>query len=165
MQTKTKLQIRTERRTTPTVRVPIVVACLWPKTGENLGTLARTVDAVGATMVVPDTANATSALRRGDTIGLHNILWSTIADPETYLRTVDARIVAVELAWDAEPLSNLVAAHFDTVLLLGHEATGIPQWALDLADETVEIPMTGVGSSLNVAVAGSLVLYKLAGLT
>jgi tRNA (guanosine-2'-O-)-methyltransferase len=29
----------------------------------------------------------------------------------------------------------------------------------------IEIPMMGIGQSLNVAVAGSLVLYKLAGLS
>jgi tRNA (guanosine-2'-O-)-methyltransferase len=32
------------------------------------------------------------------------------------------------------------------------------------ADACVEIPMVGRGASLNVAVAGSLVLYRLAGL-
>jgi tRNA (guanosine-2'-O-)-methyltransferase len=31
--------------------------------------------------------------------------------------------------------------------------------------EAVEIPMIGIGASLNVAVAGSLVLYKLAGMS
>jgi len=36
--------------------------------------------------------------------------------------------------------------------------------ALDLLDEVVEIPMVGSGASLNVAAAGSLVLYRLAGL-
>jgi tRNA (guanosine-2'-O-)-methyltransferase len=50
------------------------------------------------------------------------------------------------------------------VVVLGHESTGIPPEALDLLDGAVEIPMVGTGSSLNVAVAGSLVLYKLAGL-
>jgi tRNA (guanosine-2'-O-)-methyltransferase len=33
----------------------------------------------------------------------------------------------------------------------------------DLLDVAVEIPMIGSGKSLNVAVAGSLVLYRLAG--
>ena len=33
------------------------------------------------------------------------------------------------------------------------------------ADDCVEIPMVGRGASLNVAVAGSLVLYRLAGLS
>jgi tRNA (guanosine-2'-O-)-methyltransferase len=49
-------------------------------------------------------------------------------------------------------------------MVLGHEATGLPPEALHLLDGAVEIPMLGTGMSLNVAVAGSLVLYKLAGL-
>ena len=48
--------------------------------------------------------------------------------------------------------------------MLGHEQSGIPDEAVELLDIAVEIPMVGTGSSLNVAVAGSLVLYKLAGL-
>ncbi|GAA3749581.1 tRNA G18 (ribose-2'-O)-methylase SpoU [Spinactinospora alkalitolerans] len=43
-------------------------------------------------------------------------------------------------------------------------AHGVPPEALELVDAAVEIPMVGTGTSLNVAVAGSLVLYKLAGL-
>jgi tRNA (guanosine-2'-O-)-methyltransferase len=35
---------------------------------------------------------------------------------------------------------------------------------MELIDAAVEIPMPGTGASLNVAVAGSLVLYRLAGL-
>ena len=45
-----------------------------------------------------------------------------------------------------------------------HEQTGIPPEAVELLDVAVEIPMVGSGASLNVAVAGSLVLYRLAGL-
>jgi tRNA (guanosine-2'-O-)-methyltransferase len=40
----------------------------------------------------------------------------------------------------------------------------VPEELVEAADECVEIPMVGQGSSLNVAVAGSLVLYRLAGL-
>jgi tRNA G18 (ribose-2'-O)-methylase SpoU len=50
------------------------------------------------------------------------------------------------------------------VAVLGHETTGIPPGALDLLDTVVEIPMVVTGDSLNVAVAGSLVLYRPAGL-
>jgi tRNA C32,U32 (ribose-2'-O)-methylase TrmJ len=45
----------------------------------------------------------------------------------------------------------------------GHERDGIPDEAMELVDVAVEIPMVGWGASLNVAVAGSLVLYRLAG--
>jgi tRNA (guanosine-2'-O-)-methyltransferase len=40
----------------------------------------------------------------------------------------------------------------------------VPDEHVEAADACVEIPMVGVGASLNVAVAGSLVLYRLAGL-
>jgi tRNA (guanosine-2'-O-)-methyltransferase len=48
--------------------------------------------------------------------------------------------------------------------LLGNEPSGLPGDMLWAADTCVEIPMLGVGTSLDVAVAGSLVLYRLAGL-
>ena len=74
------------------------------------------------------------------------------------------RIVAVELAEGAIPLPRLEPARERTMVLLGHERHGVPEEVVDLADTCVEIPMLGVGMSLNVAVAGSLVLYRLAGL-
>ncbi|WP_308283401.1 TrmH family RNA methyltransferase [Pseudonocardia nigra] len=49
-------------------------------------------------------------------------------------------------------------------MLLGHERDGVPPEALARTDQVVEIRMIGTGSSLNVAVAGSLVAYKLAGM-
>jgi tRNA (guanosine-2'-O-)-methyltransferase len=70
----------------------------------------------------------------------------------------------VELAEDATPLTRLEPARGPTVVLLGHEHHGVPDDVCPLLDAVVEIPMVGMGSSLNVAVAGSLVLYKLAGL-
>lgn len=73
-------------------------------------------------------------------------------------------VVGVELAEDAVPLTRLEPARTRTVVLLGHEHRGIPEEAWLLNDEVVEIPIVGQGASLNVAVAGSLVLYRLAGL-
>lgn len=73
-------------------------------------------------------------------------------------------IVGVELTDEAVRLADLPTARQPTVVVLGHEQTGIPPEALDLLDATVEILMVGTGASLNVAVAGSLVLYRLAGL-
>jgi tRNA (guanosine-2'-O-)-methyltransferase len=70
----------------------------------------------------------------------------------------------VELADDATRLVDLAPASQRTVVVLGHEHHGIPDEAWEQLDEIVEIPMVGSGASLNVAVAGSLVLYKLAGL-
>ena len=54
----------------------------------------------------------------------------------------------------ADPLHWLTAERAKVTRVVG----------VELADEAVELPMIGTGASLNVAVAGSLVLYKLAGL-
>jgi len=79
-------------------------------------------------------------------------------------RATGSRVVGVELADEAIRLADLPAADRRTVMVLGHEATGIPSDALELLDCAAEIPMVGTGHSLNVAVAGSLVLCRLAGL-
>jgi tRNA (guanosine-2'-O-)-methyltransferase len=87
-------------------------------------------------------------------------------DPVAWLsrhREEGSRIVGVELADEAIRLADLTAARERTAVLLGHDHDGIPDDAIELIDVAVEIPMIGTGASLNVAVAGSLVLYRLAG--
>ncbi len=78
-------------------------------------------------------------------------------------RLAGYRVIGIELADEAIRLADLPAARERTIAVLGHEQAGIPPEALDLLDAAVEIPMIGTGASLNVAVAGSLVLYRLAG--
>lgn len=144
----------------------LIVAPLWVADEANLGTLLRTCDAVGACMAVPGTDHYHRALDRGDTLPrrphVHWVRRSKLAWIAEQRAT--GRIVAVELAEDATPLARLATARTRTVVLLGHEHDGVPAEAWDLIDEVVEIPMVGRGTSLNVAVAGSLVLYRLAGL-
>ena len=70
----------------------------------------------------------------------------------------------MELADEAVHPADLPAVRRRTIIVLGHEATATPPKALNLLDAAIEIPILGTGISLNVAVAGSLVLYQLAGL-
>ncbi|WP_432839433.1 TrmH family RNA methyltransferase [Dactylosporangium sp. CA-092794] len=144
----------------------LIAAPLWPMHGANLGTLLRTCDAVGACLAVPPFRWVDEALARGNTLRRPTCV-HRIGDPLRWLaaeRGTGTRIIGVELADEAIRLADLPAARGRTVMVLGHESTGIPPEALDLLDAAVEIPMVGTGMSLNVAVAGSLVLYKLAGL-
>jgi tRNA (guanosine-2'-O-)-methyltransferase len=106
------------------------------------------------------------ALARGNTLRRPACVHRT-GSPLRWLaaeRAAGAQILGVELAEDAIRLADLPAARCRTVAVLGHEHSGIPPEALDFLDAAVEIPMVGTGHSLNVAVAASLVLYKLAGL-
>ncbi len=132
----------------------------------NLGTLLRTCDAVGACLVVPREAWVRRAVEKGNTLRRHSCV-HRVSDPLHWVeaqRRAGSRLLAVELADEAIRLGDLPAALQRTVVLLGHERDGVPPEALALADEVVEIPMIGTGLSLNVAVAGSLVAYKLAGM-
>ena len=147
----------------------LVVAPLWVAYQANLGTLLRTCDAAGACLAVPDTPHYRHALSIGDSRGLARrccIHWiNTGKDRWIRLqRQAGWRILAVELADDAIPLPRLAPAAQPTIVLLGHETQGVPAEHVETADACIEIPMVGIGASLNVAVAGSLVLYRLAGL-
>jgi tRNA (guanosine-2'-O-)-methyltransferase len=144
----------------------LVAAPLWPMHGANLGTLLRTCDAVGACLAVPRLPWVPEALARGNTLRRPACVHWTRGDPTRWLReqqSSGARIIGIELADEAVRLADLPAARQRTIAVLGHERSGIPPEALDLLDVAVEIPMIGTGASLNVAVAGSLVLYRLAG--
>jgi tRNA (guanosine-2'-O-)-methyltransferase len=121
---------------------------------------------VGACLAVPGQPWVKEAVARGNTLRQPTCIhW--VRDPISWLiqeRSAGTRVIAVELADEAIRLADLPAARTRTVAVLGHERDGIPPAALDLLDAAVEIPVVGNGSSLNVAVAGSLVLYRLAGL-
>jgi tRNA G18 (ribose-2'-O)-methylase SpoU len=118
-------------------------------------------------MAVPASEHYRRALARGDTLKrrlhIHWLDRPKLAWIE-HQRDRGSVMVAIELADDAGPLTRLEPARQRTVVLLGHEHRGVPEEAWPLIDDVVEIPMTGQGASLNVAVAGSLVLYRLAGL-
>jgi len=165
MSIKTSAEIRLERRRVPNPVADLTLACLWPKKGENLGTALRTCDAVNARMVVPEDKPARMAILRGNTIGLHNSPVELVDDWWAWLWRAASmsRVVGVELAHDSIPLTELEPMAGPTIVLVGHEVSGIPNEALSLCDQIVEIPMVGVGNSLNVAVSASLVLYKLRG--
>lgn len=146
----------------------LIVAPLWVAYDANLGTLLRTCDAIGACLAVPRTRHYEEALAKGDTLrGRRPCIHWVAPTKEHWIehqKRSGKRLVAVELAEGATPLPQLVPARQSTVLLLGHEHNGVPDEVLAGVDECVEIPMVGWGSSLNVAVAGSLVAYRLAGL-
>jgi tRNA (guanosine-2'-O-)-methyltransferase len=147
----------------------LIVAPLWVAYRANLGTLLRTCDAVGACIAVPDTDHYRDALAIGDTLRSSRrpcIHWVRRGKARWIedQRAAGWHIVAVELAEGATPLPRLEPSRQPTVVLLGHEQNGIPEDIVAGADGCVEIPMVGRGASLNVAVAGSLVLYRLAGL-
>lgn len=128
--------------------------------------MLRTCDAVGACIAVPRRPWINEALQQGNTLRDPACVHWVNGEVTGWLARQKATsdIVGVELTDESVRLADLPAARRRTVMLLGHEREGLPPEALELVDVAVEIPMVGRGASLNVAVAGSLVLYRLSGL-
>jgi tRNA (guanosine-2'-O-)-methyltransferase len=108
-----------------------------------------------------------TALAKGNTLRRPVCVHWTGPDPVEWLALQKdqdgTRIISVELADEAIRLGDLPAARCRTIVVLGHERDGIPPGAMELAGTAVEVPVIGWGASVNVAVAGSLVLCRLAG--
>jgi tRNA (guanosine-2'-O-)-methyltransferase len=145
----------------------IVVAQLWPMHGVNLGTMLRSAEYCGACFTVPHYPWVPQALHKGYTIkqrpDVHWVRPNALGWLEAQ-KSKGTRILAVELADEAVPLTRLKPASEKTIMVLGHEQTGIPPEALEYIDECVEIRGTGVGTTLNVSCAGTAVLLRLADL-
>lgn len=137
----------------------MIVAPLWIENHKNVGTLARTCEALGADLVVPATFRR--EVRNGNTVK-YPALYLEPTEIKRWVRhvTFNRHVVAVETG--GKPLGDFTPDR-DVVLILGSEGIGTPQWALDLIEDVATIPQVGQGPCLNLAVAGSIAAYHFAG--
>lgn len=132
----------------------------------NLGTLIRTADALGAAGVVllKDTADLYNPKVVRSTMGslFHLPVLTGVepADLETWCRKNGYALWATALE-GAEDMTKLQWPA-KTALVLGSEAEGVSPELLKAADQKVKIPMAGQAESLNVAVAGGIVMFQAA---
>lgn len=123
---------------------------------QNIGTLWRTAYILGASFIF--TINHRYKKQSSDVTKA----WSKIPlyhykDFEDFRSSIPyaASIVAVEMVDSAEPLAEFKHPE-RSVYLLGNEASGIPPVLLEQCHACIYLPGA---YSLNVAVAGSLVIY------
>ena len=141
----------------------LVLDCLQDP--QNLGALLRTAEAVGvdgvviardrAASVTPAVANASS----GATEHLRIARVTNITRTLQTLKEYGVWIAGLEDAPGAQEYwnSNLTGS---IALVVGSEGQGIRRLVLQTCDVLVKLPMRGKVTSLNAAVAGSIVLYE-----
>jgi tRNA (guanosine-2'-O-)-methyltransferase len=83
----------------------------------------------------------------------------TLADALAHLRERGLRVLAADPDPSAIPFRE-VDYTLPTALLVGNEDFGVSPEALAAADGRVNIPMEGMGTSLNVSVATALLLFE-----
>lgn len=130
----------------------------------NLGTLLRACDATGtsALILLDDCADPTSVEAVRASMGAYFTIPVAMASSEEFLR------------WKQQHGATLTGAALDpravhyrsasygapALLMVGNEAQGLPPSLLEAADQLVIMPMLGRADSLNVAMAGTLLLYE-----
>ena len=133
----------------------------------NLGTVLRTIDAVGGAgciLVARCTDPFHPRTVRASKGALFTVPIARAADVETLLDWARRRGVhtVATSARGGEPYRE-AGCELPAAIVLGSEHEGLAQTTIEAADRLVTIPMRGSMSSLNVAVAASLLLYELKG--
>lgn len=140
-----------------------------PGSPGNLGTLIRSADAFGAGGVIvtghaadlydPATVRAST----GSIFSMPSVRVEAPTRVTGWLDRLRADGVPVRLiGTDEEATVELADAQLTgpLVIVVGNETTGMSAAWRDACDETVRIPIGGAASSLNAAVAASIVLYQ-----
>lgn len=131
----------------------------------NLGTLIRTADAVAATAIIllePCVDPFDPKTVRGTMGSLFNVPFFRVPTPVTilpFLREQRYQIVGADgrlgqIAWQNEGMAN------KTVLVLGNEARGLSDDLHPFLTNYVRLPLLGQAESLNVAIAGGILMYE-----
>jgi 23S rRNA (guanosine2251-2'-O)-methyltransferase len=131
---------------------------------QNVGTLIRTAETIGAHGVVlpgrraaeitPAVVNASA----GATEHLPIVVVSNLAQTIAELQKAGVWVVGVE---DDERAQEYDRADLDMplALVIGAEGTGLARLTRERCDFLIKLPMRGQIASLNASVAGSIVLY------
>jgi TrmH family RNA methyltransferase len=129
----------------------------------NLGSLIRSSEAIGGAgfiLVGPQIDPFAPAVVRASMGALfgQTLIRTNDRSLRNWVRRHRCRVIG------ASPDGSADLHHFDfprpTILVLGEERRGLTPLQRDLCSNFVRIPMVGVADSLNLAVAGSLLLYE-----
>lgn len=131
----------------------------------NAGTLLRSAEAVGAWGVVfgEDSVDPYSPKTvRASAGAIHRVrvVEAPLADCAAKLRGHGARLVGADQRAET-PMEDLDVTG-PVALVLGNESRGLPSDLAPFLDEQVRIPMSGRVESLNVAMAGTVLLFDVA---
>jgi TrmH family RNA methyltransferase len=129
----------------------------------NLGSLIRTSEAIGGAgfiLVGPQIDPFAPAVVRASMGALfrQTLIRTNDRSFRNWVRRHRCRVIG------ASPDGSADLHRFDyprpTILVLGEERRGLTPLQRDLCSDLVRIPMVGAADSLNLAVAGSLLLYE-----
>ncbi|HEX6542931.1 MAG TPA: 23S rRNA (guanosine(2251)-2'-O)-methyltransferase RlmB [Ktedonobacterales bacterium] len=144
---------------------PLVVVLDAIQDVQNLGSLIRTAEAVGAHGIIIPEHRAAGLTPAVDKTSAGAVEFLPVARVTNLTRTLDdlkrQGLWCIGLADDAEIAYDQANLKGPIALVVGNEAKGISRLARQHCDQLIRLPMRGHVGSLNAAVAGSIALYEI----
>lgn len=143
---------------------PFLLALDSVQDPQNVGSLLRTAEAVGVHgVIIPQrrAAGVTPAVSRASAGAVEHLLVARVTNLVRTLSDLKESGVWVVGAEDVPTAQEYrrVDLNMPLVLVVGGEGPGMRRLVLETCDLVVRLPMRGRISSLNVSVAGSIVVY------
>ncbi len=137
------------------------------RSAQNVGAFFRTGDAFAIERIILCGITATPPSREihKSSLGAEfTVAWQyckTTMEAVEQLKAEHYEVLAIEQVEGATMLNNLeVAPDKKYALVFGNEVLGVEQEVVDACDGAIEIPQVGTKHSINVSVAGGVVLWK-----
>jgi TrmH family RNA methyltransferase len=149
-------------------QVAVGKADLWVALDEvqdpgNLGTILRTMDAVGGRGMIlldhsTDPFDPTAIRASMGAIFSQQIVQTSFEEFRVWKKRTDTRVIGA--SGSARQDYHGFGYPASVVLLMGSERQGLEQKHYQICDDVVKIPMAGESDSLNLAVATAVILYE-----
>lgn len=144
---------------------PLILALDSVQDPQNLGTLLRTAEAVGAHGVILPKHRAAGITGAVVKASAGAAQWLTVAEVTNLVRALrelkEKGVWVMGLDMEGTIAYDEVDASLPLVLVVGSESRGLGRLVREQCDFVARLPMRGHVESLNAAVAGSIVLYQL----
>jgi tRNA G18 (ribose-2'-O)-methylase SpoU len=147
-------------------KIPLVVVLDNVRSCNNIGSIFRTADAFRFEEVIlcGITATPPNAEIHKTALGAENsVRWRYFDETLLAVRELKANGYIIFAVEQAENSISLETISLDSdkkyAIILGHEVHGVQQTVIDASDRCIEIPQYGTKHSLNVSVAGGIVMW------
>lgn len=147
-------------------KLPVIIILDNIRSLNNIGSVFRTSDAflIEAIYLCGITATPPNAEIHKTALGAENSVdWIYFEQTEDAIKQLKSKgflINAIEQAQNSIMLENLdLNNNSKYAIVLGNEVKGVSQAVVDMCDNCIEIPQFGTKHSLNVSVAGGIVIW------
>lgn len=147
-------------------KLPVIIVLDNIRSMENIGAFFRTADAfrIGALYLCGITARPPHREIHKTALGAdESVDWqyfSTTAEACEHLKRNGYKIFAVEQVENSIKLDGFCAPE-KSAYIFGNEVDGVNDAVLPYCEQAIEIPQQGTKHSLNVSVAGGILMYHL----